>query len=73
MRDGTRTRDHRGHNPVLYLLSYPHHVYLARLAGLEPATYGLEVRRSIQLSYRRASTSMIAHENDEVNTSAPEL
>jgi hypothetical protein len=26
---------------------------LARLAGLEPATYGLEVRCSIQLSYRR--------------------
>ena len=26
---------------------------MARLAGLEPATYGLEVRCSIQLSYRR--------------------
>ena len=26
---------------------------LARLAGLEPAAYGLEVRCSIQLSYRR--------------------
>lgn len=22
--DGTRTRGHRGHNPVLYLLSYAH-------------------------------------------------
>ena len=27
--------------------------YLARLGGLEPPTYGLEVRCSIQLSYRR--------------------
>jgi hypothetical protein len=28
-------------------------IFLARLAGFEPAAYGLEVRCSIQLSYRR--------------------
>ena len=31
------------------------HCFLARLARLELATYGLEVRCSIQLSYRRFS------------------
>ena len=34
--------------------------YLARLAGFEPATYGLEVRCSIQLSYRRSFIRKIA-------------
>jgi hypothetical protein len=30
---------------------------VARLAGLEPAAYGLEVRCSIQLSYRRNTSN----------------
>ncbi len=28
--------------------------FMARLAGFEPATHGLEVRSSIHLSYRRS-------------------
>ena len=45
--DGARTRDRWNHNPELYQLSYFHRI-LVRLAGFEPATYGLEVRCSIQ-------------------------
>ncbi len=33
---------------------------LARLAGFEPATHGLEVRCSVQLSYRR-SADIVSH------------
>lgn len=56
--NGTRTHDDRHHKPGLYQLSYTHHKsmanhLMARLAGLEPATYGLEGCCSIQLSYRR--------------------
>jgi hypothetical protein len=32
---------------------------LARPAGLEPAAYGFEARRSIQLSYGRAGSNHI--------------
>ena len=53
--DGTRTRDTRNHNPMLYQLNYTHHTEgkLARLKGLEPLTHCLEGSCSIHLSYRR--------------------
>ena len=53
--DGTRTRDTRNHNPMLYQLNYTHHMEgkLARLKGLEPLTHCLEGSCSIHLSYRR--------------------
>jgi hypothetical protein len=61
--EGTRTLDHRGHNPVLYLLSYTHRPSIApsrsklirgaRQKGLEPLTRGLEGRCSVHLSYWR--------------------
>ena len=56
--DGTRTRDTRNHNPMLYQLNYTHHrlaetVQMARLKGLEPLAHCLEGSCSIHLSYRR--------------------
>src|SRR3569623_3835648 len=65
--DGTRTHDNRNHNPGLYQLSYAHHKTLcspscrarmipwrlARPAGLDPATLGLEGRCSIRMSFGR--------------------
>lgn len=61
--DGNRTHDTRSHNPVLYQLSYAHHIafclsqdrQMAHPAGLEPATIRLEGGCSIQLSYGRLS------------------
>ena len=76
MDDGARTHDNRNHNPGLYQLSYTHHNlltfmlahYLARLAGFEPATLGLEGRCSIRVSYRRRISDLASH----VQTSLPD-
>ena len=59
--DGTRTRDTRNHNPMLYQLNYIHHRRerqyhvsdMVRQKGLEPPAYCLEGSCSIQLSYWR--------------------
>ena len=73
MDDGFRTHDTGNHNPVLYQLSYAHHIALrilhityytyklrlmARPAGFEPATTRLEGGCSIQLSYGRAEACL---------------
>ncbi len=39
-------------NPITSVIPFPF-LIVARLAGFEPATHGLEVRSSIHLSYRR--------------------
>ncbi len=40
---------------------------MVRLAGFEPATYGLEVRCSIQLSYRRKQNVLLSNPSQIVH------
>src|SRR5215203_7458015 len=64
--DGTRTRDLRSHNPMLYLLSYGHHVQgdsiSARARGKGVLGIVLvqspQPRNSVFLSWRLASSTM---------------
>jgi hypothetical protein len=43
-------------------------LFLARPAGLEPAAYGFEARRSIQLSYGRQKKNFIYQEFQTMST-----
>ncbi len=58
---------------MLYQLSYAHHINfkMVRLRGLEPLTYGLEVRCSIQLSYRRRFPEATGREDLNLRPPAP--
>ncbi len=58
---------------MLCQLSYTHHQlcpgrpvvrHMARLEGIEPPTYGLEIRCSIQLSYRRNAEPALLASSD---------
>ena len=52
---------------------YKYLILLARLAGFEPAAYGLEVRSSIHLSYRRNVTFLLSRSRSANPLAQPSL